>query len=59
MLLLGTVASLGVAISVGVRKRILTIVGKIGVALFLLVVVYHVLLLLFPYLRYWPELLGW
>lgn len=60
VLLLGTMASLGVAMSLGFRKPIaLSTVGKVTVvfALILLVLAaYRVLLVCFPYLAYWPSL---
>lgn len=56
ILLLGTVVTLGVAIFIVVKRRHLTLVGKIGVALFVLALVYQIVMLFFPYLRYWPSL---
>jgi len=58
VLLLGTLTTLGVAISFGITKRALTLGAKIGVSLLLLVVIYQTLMFFFPYLRYWPSLIG-
>jgi len=58
VLLLGTLMSLGVAIRSGLNRKTITVATRIGVALLVIVVVYQVLLLFFPYLKYWPELLG-
>ena len=58
VLLLGTLTTLGVAISVVITRRGLTYAEKIGVGLFLFVAVYQTVIFFFPYLRYWPSLLG-
>jgi predicted nucleic acid-binding Zn ribbon protein len=58
-LLIGTLCSLGIACSLGFRRRVLIISGAVGIGLVLLAVVYEVLLFFFPYLRYWPTLFGW
>jgi predicted nucleic acid-binding Zn ribbon protein len=56
ILLLGTLVTLGVAIFIAIRRRTLPLVGKIGVALLVLALVYHIVMYFFPYLRYWPTL---
>ena len=56
VLLLGTLASLGVAIFIAIRRRTLPLVGKIGVALLVLALAYHLAMYFFPYLRYWRML---
>jgi hypothetical protein len=56
VLLLGTLATLGVAIFIAVKRRTLPLVGKIGVALVVFALVYHLVMYFFPYLRYWPTL---
>jgi hypothetical protein len=57
VLLLGTLATLGIAIFIAIRRRALPLVGKTGVALLVLALAYHLLMYFFPYLRYWPTLL--
>jgi hypothetical protein len=57
VLLLGTVTTLGVAVSVGFKRRAFTLAGKLGVGLLFCVAAYQIVMLFFPYLRYWPELL--
>ena len=58
VLLLGTLLSLGVAVRSGLNRKTITVAAKIGIVLFVIVFVYQVLLLFFPYLKYWPLLLG-
>jgi hypothetical protein len=58
VLLLGTIVSLGVAVSFGVRKAILSAHGKIALVIFGLWVVYRILLIFFPYWEAWPSSLG-
>lgn len=58
VLLLGTLMSLGVAIRSGLKRETITIATKMGAAVLVIVLVYQALLLFFPYLKYWPSLLG-
>lgn len=58
LLLLGTLSTLGVAIRFGIARGALTLSGKIGIGLVLFVTAYQTILLIFPYLRYWPSLFG-
>lgn len=58
VLVLGTFATLGVAVAVAVEKRTIPLSGKIMLVLFGLVTLYVTLLLFFPFLEYWPSLFG-
>jgi len=59
VLLLGTLTTVGVAASVGITRRTLTLAARIGVGLLFFVIVYQTIMFFFPYMRYWPSLLGW
>ena len=58
VLLIGTIVSLGVAASLGVRKAVLSIPGMLAIGVFGLWFVYQILLIFFPYLAAWPSLFG-
>ncbi len=57
VLIIGTVLSLGVAISVGIKQTLSSWPVRIGLMSALLYGTYVMLLIFFPYLRYWPSLL--
>jgi hypothetical protein len=61
VLLLGTMGSLGVAISLGLRRPRLSRIGKIAVIVAVIPVgvwvACRILLIFFPYLKYWRSLL--
>jgi hypothetical protein len=58
VLVLGTLATVGVAVSVAMARRTLALAGKVGIGLLLFAVAYQTVIFFFPYLVYWPSLLG-
>lgn len=56
VILIGTLLTVGVAVNAGINRRSLKVSVILGTVLLALVVLWNVLLLFFPYLKYWRTL---